>query len=94
MTIRYDRRIFHPAYGIGTPSEIAERARAHRAQAPAPANMYEYCRCLGIVRAIDAHLARGTRHYRNRDGRLLETLEEVVRAVIIDDDLQEETQCQ
>lgn len=41
-----------------------------------------FTRALHAVEAIDADLASGRHHYRNRDGRLLTRLDEVVRALI------------
>ncbi len=37
------------------------------------------------VREIDEHLEKGDRHYRNRAGVLLTTLDEVVRGMLEDD---------
>ncbi len=37
-----------------------------------------------LVLAIDAQLERGTRHFRDRSGCLLQTLDEVVRAILSD----------
>jgi hypothetical protein len=42
-----------------------------------------------LVLAIDAQLKRGTRHFRDRSGRLLQSLDEVVQA-ILSDNLREE----
>lgn len=38
-----------------------------------------------VVQRIDADLTSGRRHYRDRAGRLLTTLEQVVRAILADD---------
>jgi hypothetical protein len=46
-----------------------------------------YHAALKLVAKIDDELTRGIRHYRNKAGVLLTTLDEVVRA-ILDDDLQ------
>jgi hypothetical protein len=46
-----------------------------------------YYAALELVAHIDETLSRGTRHYRNRAGELLTTLDEVVHA-ILDNDLQ------
>lgn len=45
-----------------------------------------YYAALSLVAQIDEELTRGTRHYRNRAGVLLTTLDEVVHA-ILDDNL-------
>lgn len=45
---------------------------------------------LDLVARIDHDLVRRTRHYRDKSGRLLTRLDEVIRA-ILDDDLAEET---
>ena len=45
-----------------------------------------YNAALELVARIDDDLTRGVRHYRNKDGLLLTTLDEVVRA-ILDDNL-------
>jgi hypothetical protein len=45
-----------------------------------------YYAALELVARIDEDLTRGIRHYRNKAGVLLTTLDEVVRA-ILDDDL-------
>lgn len=42
----------------------------------------KYWAALQVVQEVDEHLKRGTRHYRNRDGQLLETLDEVVKAIM------------
>ena len=47
-----------------------------------------YSCALPFVCEIADHLDRGTRHYRTRDGILLRTLDEVIRA-ILEDDLQD-----
>lgn len=38
-----------------------------------------------VILRIDAHLANGTQHYRNKAGRLLTTLDQVVGAILADD---------
>jgi len=38
-----------------------------------------------LVGVIDENLERGTRHYRGRGGKLLVSLEEVVRAILADE---------
>lgn len=48
-----------------------------------------YYTALPLVRNIDAHLEDGTCHYRNRAGVLLTTLDEVVRAAMEDDLLED-----
>jgi hypothetical protein len=45
-----------------------------------------YQAALKLVARIDEDLTRGIRHYRNKAGSLLTTLDEVIRA-ILDDDL-------
>ena len=45
-----------------------------------------YYAALKLVARIDEDLTRGVRHYRNKSGELLTTLDEVVRA-ILDNDL-------
>lgn len=44
-----------------------------------------YQAALKLVARIDDDLRRGIRHYRNRAGELLRTLDEVVRAILNDD---------
>jgi len=40
-----------------------------------------YWAAFQVVREVEEHLEKGTRHYRDQDGRLLVTLEEVLRAM-------------
>ncbi len=55
-----------------------------------------YYAALALVALIDEQLNRGTRHYRNKAGVLLNTLDEVVHAILANDLLlpaeQEETE--
>lgn len=44
-----------------------------------------YYAALHLVDRIDEDLTRGTRHYRNKAGKLLQTLDEVIRAILNDD---------
>ena len=44
-----------------------------------------YLLALLLVAQIDAHLTNRTRHYRNRAGVLLTTLDEVVNAILAGD---------
>lgn len=44
-----------------------------------------YQAALKLVTRIDDDLIRGVRHYRNKGGKLLGTLDEVVRAILADD---------
>jgi hypothetical protein len=44
-----------------------------------------YQSALELVARIDEELTRGVRHYRNRSGVLLTTLDEVVHAILADD---------
>jgi hypothetical protein len=44
-----------------------------------------YHAALKLVAQIDEDLTRGIRHYRNKAGTLLTTLDEVVRAILADD---------
>jgi hypothetical protein len=55
--------------------------------ATAPVVVYEaaYEAALELVERIDQDLRQGTGHYRRRDGRLLEKLDEVVLAILSDD---------
>ena len=41
-----------------------------------------YAAALVLVAGIDEDLRRGTRHFRDRRGRLLATLDEVIRAIL------------
>ncbi len=41
-----------------------------------------YAAALELVRAIDEHLQKRTRHYRDTQGRLLLTLDEVIHAML------------
>ncbi len=52
---------------------------------PASEREMKYYAALELVARIDEELTRGTRHYRNRAGTLLTTLDEVVRAILGDD---------
>ncbi len=49
-----------------------------------------YYAALKLVAQIDEDLTRGVRHYRNKAGLLLTTLDEVVQAILDDDLLLEE----
>ena len=49
-----------------------------------------YRTALKLVARIDGDLARGTRHYRDKAGRLLTCLDDVVRAILANDLLAEE----
>jgi hypothetical protein len=54
--------------------------------APTPAEREEtYYAALELVAQIDEALTRGTRHYRNKAGNLLNTLDEVINAILTDD---------
>lgn len=44
-----------------------------------------YQAALKLVAHIDNDLTRGIRHYRNKDGVLLTSLDEVIRAILADD---------
>ncbi len=44
-----------------------------------------YYAALELVAQIDEALTRGTRHYRNKAGQLLTTLDEVVHAILAND---------
>ena len=44
-----------------------------------------YYAALELVAQIDEALTKGTRHYRNKAGNLLTTLDEVVRAILAND---------
>lgn len=44
-----------------------------------------YYPILAIIEQVDADLINRTRHYRNKAGRLLTTLDEVVRAILQSD---------
>lgn len=51
--------------------------------------MSDYYIILELVARIDEDLTRGVRHYRNKAGRLLTKLDEVVNAILNDDLLPE-----
>ncbi len=55
-----------------------------------------YYTALNLVALIDEQLSKGTRHYRNKAGVLLNTLDEVIHAILANDLLlpaeQEETE--
>jgi hypothetical protein len=51
-----------------------------------------YYTALKLVARIDDDLTRGVRHYRNKAGELLNTLDQVVHAILSDDLLLPETQ--
>lgn len=57
---------------LRVPSSLAEREMTYYA-------------ALNLVALIDETLSRGTRHYRNKAGVLLTTLDEVVHAILADD---------
>lgn len=42
-------------------------------------------RALAYVEAVDADLTSGRRHYRNRAGKLLSSLDEVIHAILNDE---------
>lgn len=44
-----------------------------------------YAASLALVAGIDEDLTSGRRHYRNRAGRLLVTLDQVIEAIVNDD---------
>lgn len=44
--------------------------------------MTDYYAILELVARIDTELTRRTRHYRTKAGRLLTTLDEVIRAIL------------
>jgi hypothetical protein len=50
-----------------------------------------YAVALELVRAIDEHLKNRTRHYRDIQGRLLLSLDEVIHAMLTDSLVQERT---
>ncbi len=50
-----------------------------------------YYAALELVQRIDDDLSRGIRHYRNKAGILLNTLDEVINAILGDDLLMAET---
>lgn len=45
----------------------------------------QYVAVLALVRTLDRDLQRGTRHYYDREGRLLVSLDEAVRAILADE---------
>ena len=51
-----------------------------------------YYAAVELVAYIDEALAKGTRHYRNKAGELLTTLDEVVHAILNNDLLLPETE--
>lgn len=51
-----------------------------------------YYAAMELVTRIDQDLSRGVRHYRTKAGQLLNTLDEVVRAILNDDLMQPEEQ--
>lgn len=70
---------------IGTATKARRRGSAYPERVKTPAaNEQEaaYQAALKLVARIDEDLRRGVRHYRNRAGELLTTLDEVVRAVL------------
>ena len=52
---------------------------------PEPEREAAYQAALKLVARVDEDLRRGIRHYRNRAGELLRTLDEVVRAILNDE---------
>lgn len=48
-------------------------------------NLSEYTAIIILLDEIDCHLENGTRHYHNKAGRLLWTLDQVVWAILADD---------
>lgn len=61
-----------PSLGITVDSSLTEREATYQAS-------------LKLVAIIDHDLTRGIRHYRNKGGVLLTTLDEVVRAILAND---------
>lgn len=51
-----------------------------------------YYAALELVARIDDELTRGVRHYRDKAGTLLNTLDEVINAILTDNLMQPETQ--
>lgn len=66
--------------------------RAYPGVVPATTTEREatYHAALKLVARIDEDLTRGVRHYRNKAGTLLTTLDEVVRAILENDLLHDE----
>lgn len=48
-------------------------------------NLLEYAAIYCLLTEIDEHLQQGTRHYYNKAGRLLWTLDQVVQAILAGD---------
>ena len=59
---------------------------------PASENDAAYYAALKLVARIDEDLTKGVRHYRNKAGVLLTTLDQVVQAILNDDLLLPDTQ--
>jgi hypothetical protein len=62
----------HGSKGKGAPRPHSDDADAR------------YAAALKVVQAIDRNLRTGTRHYYDTQGRLLATLDEVIRALLSD----------
>jgi len=63
--------------GVSVPAKTTEQEETYHA-------------ALKLVARIDDDLTRGIRHYRNKAGSLLTTLDEVIRAILDNDLLLEE----
>ncbi len=63
--------------GVSVPAKMTEQEETYQA-------------ALKLVARIDDDLTRGVRHYRNKAGILLTTLDEVIRAILENDLLLEE----
>lgn len=64
-------------------------SKAHLGRTRAPEAEATYEAALQLVSLIDNDLAKGIRHYRDKSGHLLTSLEEVVNAILADNLLQE-----
>ena len=63
-----------------------KKRRIYPELVPTPAERETtYYAALELVAVIDENLRRGVFHYRNKTGRLLNTLDEVINAILIDD---------
>ena len=45
----------------------------------------KYCLALKLVAQIDTHLTNRTRHYRNKAGELLTSLDQIINAILNDE---------
>ena len=74
-------RVIHASY-----AKTSTKRRTFPELVPTPAEREAtHCAALELVALIDKNLSRGICHYRDKTGRLLTTLDEVVHAILNND---------